>query len=115
MLFVLAMEVFNHVLSWLDSVGMLAKLGLAGQVQRVNLYADDLVMFLAPLDQDLHALKSCLRIFGAASGLFANLDKSVATPLHCSEANIALVRQILDCRVEDFPVATWASLSLFSS
>jgi hypothetical protein len=41
--------------------------------------------------------------FGDASGLYANLEKSVATPIHCSDEQIALVRHMLDCRVQDFP------------
>jgi hypothetical protein len=32
MLFVLAIEVFNHVLSWLDSTDLLTVLGQPGQV-----------------------------------------------------------------------------------
>lgn len=103
MLFVLVMEVINHTFCWLDNEGMLAQLGPVGTVQQASLYADDLVLFVAPLDQDLRVLKSALQIFGAASGLFANLDKSIATPMHCSDNDITRVWHILDCRVEGFP------------
>jgi hypothetical protein len=103
MLFVLVMEVINHTVRWLDDVGLLAQLGVAGTVQRVSLYADDLVLFVAPNDQDLRVLKSTLQIFGLASGLFANLDKSVETSMHCREDDIARVQQILSCWVEGFP------------
>jgi len=63
MLFVLAMEVFNHVLSWLDSTDLLTVLGQPGQVQRVSLYADDLVMFLKPVERDIQTPKTCLQIW----------------------------------------------------
>jgi hypothetical protein len=44
-----------------------------------------------------------LQVFGQASGLFANLDKSVATPIHCTDAEIQLVQEALSCRIEGFP------------
>jgi hypothetical protein len=103
MLFVLVMEVINHMVCWLDTEGLLGQLGTAGTVQRVSLYADDMVLFVSPSDRDLRVLKTTLEIFGLASGLFTNLDKSVATPLHCSEADVARVLHILACRVESFP------------
>jgi hypothetical protein len=31
------------------------------------------------------------------------LDKSVATPLHCSDEDIARVQQFVSCRIEGFP------------
>jgi hypothetical protein len=103
MLFVLVMEVVNHAVRWLDDEELLEPLGAVQSVQRVSLYADDLVLFVAPIDQDLRVLKSTLQIFGLASGLFANLDKSIATPMHCTDEEIARVQQILSCRVEGFP------------
>lgn len=41
-------------------------------------------------------------VFGLASGLFANLEKSVATPLHCSKEDMARVHTILACTVAQF-------------
>lgn len=56
-----------------------------------------------PEVNDLLALKSVLQIFRLASSLFANLDKSIVTPLHCTKADIQQVQQILSCRIEGFP------------
>ena len=58
---------------------------------------------MAPNEHDLLVLRSTLQIFGLASGLFANLDKSVATTMHCSEDDIARVHHIISCRIEGFP------------
>jgi hypothetical protein len=102
MLFVLAMEVLNHFLQWIDQLLLLTPLQ-RGMVNRASLYADDLVIFVAPNVQDLSAIRASLTIFGRASGLFSNLDKGVATPLHCSEADVARVREILSYRVEELP------------
>jgi hypothetical protein len=58
---------------------------------------------VAPLELDLLVLRTALDIFGQASGLFANLEKSIATPLHCEDDDIARIHDILACRVESFP------------
>jgi hypothetical protein len=102
MLFVLAMEVFNNLLRWVEQTGRLTPIvGLVGS--RMYLYADDLVLFLKPLHQDLQAVKASLSIFGRASGLFANLEKSAATPIHCAADELDQVRQVLACAIEGFP------------
>jgi hypothetical protein len=102
MLFVLAMEVFNNLLRWVEQTGRLTPVvGIVGS--RLYLYADDLVMFLKPLHHDLQAVKASLSIFGRASGLFANLEKSTATPIHCAVADLDRVRQVLACAIEGFP------------
>jgi hypothetical protein len=71
--------------------------------ERVSLYADDLVLFVAPYEHDLQVIKAALTVFGLASGLFSNLDKSVATPMHYSDHEVARVRDVLSCRIEEFP------------
>jgi len=66
MLFVLIMESLNNCLSWVEawsSGGFLAPISVIVGY-RVSLYADDLLF--------VH--------FRLASGLFSNLDKSIATP-----------------------------------
>jgi hypothetical protein len=70
---------------------------------RVRLSADDLVLFVAPRERDLETMKAALAIFGLASGLFSNLDKSIATLMHRSEPDVARVWDILSCRIEEFP------------
>jgi hypothetical protein len=47
MLFVLVMEVLNHAIGWLDSNGRLSLVG-ANLPHRVSLYADEVVLFIAP-------------------------------------------------------------------
>ena len=102
MLFVLIMESLNNCLSWVEQQGFLAPISaIAGY--RVSLYADDLVLFVLPQQRDLEVIRGVLSIFGLASGLFSNLDKSVATPLNCTDAQIQLLRDFLPCRVEDLP------------
>jgi hypothetical protein len=103
MLFVLVMEVLNHLFCWLDTHGFLLSLGDMTLPFRVSLYGDDVILFVVPRIEELLAVKVVLDLFGQASGLFANLDKSVATPIGCSEQELDLVQETLSCRVEDFP------------
>ena len=102
MLFVLTMEVLNHFLKWVEQQQLLTPLH-DSVGNRTSLYAHDLVLFVVPNVRDLQVIKAVLTIFGLASGLFSNLDKSVASPLHCSQNDIARVRDILSCRIEDLP------------
>ena len=103
LLFVLVMEVINRAFCWLDSEGYFEPLSNAGMVQRVSLYADDLVLFVSPSERDLSVLKLVLQVFGESSGLFSNMDKSVATPIHCSAADLDRIQSILTCRIQNFP------------
>lgn len=73
-------------------------------MQRVSLYADDLIMLLIPNVGDLRAIKSLLQLFGESSGLFANLDKSTATPIHCDDEDVQRIHGILNCQIQGFPV-----------
>ncbi|XP_066392411.1 uncharacterized protein [Miscanthus floridulus] len=96
------MEVLNRFLKWVEQQQLLTPLH-DSVGNRTSLYVDDLVLFVVPNVRDLQVIKAVLTIFGLASGLFSNLDKSVASPLHCSENDIAKVRDILSCRIEDLP------------
>ena len=78
-------------------------MGVAALPFRVSLYADDAVMFVTPKLDDLLVLKEAVELFGLVSGLFSNLDKSVATPIGCSEQELELVRDTLLCKIEAFP------------
>ena len=83
MLFVIAMDFLNHFFKWIEEQGFLSPMpGLSSF--RLSLYADDLVLFVTPEQRDLEVIKAALHIFRLASRLFSNLEKSVATPTHCS-------------------------------
>jgi len=62
MLFVMVMEVLNHLLDWIDQRGLLEPIG--GLEHKVSLYADDLVLFIRPDERSLLAVKTALNIFG---------------------------------------------------
>jgi len=103
LLFVLVMEVLNRCFGWAHLNGLLSPI-LALEGHRVSLYADDLVVFISPTVGDLSVVKTILHVFGLASGLFTNLDKSRASPLNCEQEDLERVQQVLACGVADFPV-----------
>jgi hypothetical protein len=96
LLFVSVMEVLNAMVAEADHVGLLSPLPGNGTGQRMSLYADDLVIFLAPKPEDFTCVWAILDLFAGASGLITNLDK-------CSKEDIALVRQAFPCQLASFP------------
>lgn len=52
---------------------------------RASLYADDLVLLVAPQAADLDCVLQILQLFAGASGLVTNVDKCVTTLIRCSE------------------------------
>ncbi|WVZ67945.1 hypothetical protein U9M48_016957 [Paspalum notatum var. saurae] len=103
MLFVIVMEMLSGLISFADRAGFLTNLQLPAIRSRAFLYADDLVIFVAPKQGDLSLLKSMLDIFAGASGLCTNLSKCSATPIACTPADTNLVLAILGCRLSTFP------------
>ena len=102
LLFVLAMEVLNSLLKRADALGLL--LPLDDRVKdRVFLYADDVVLFIRPHQQDLIVVNAILEIFARASGLKTNLGKCHISPIQCNlEDSVSLLRHFPG-RLDPFP------------
>jgi len=97
------MEVLNGLIRFADQNGYLSQLPSKAAGCRASLYADDLVVFLAPVQGDAEVMKEMLRIFGHASGLFTNMEKSVATPIQCSTEQLQLFVSRFGCQIAHFP------------
>jgi hypothetical protein len=111
MLFVLVMEVFGGLVRWCEVESIFTPLHCAAVHSRVSLYADDVVMFVIPADSDLIAVRTILRIFGDPSGLYANMDKCVATPINCTPEDLQRVTDRLACSIGAF----WESRSVLGA
>lgn len=70
---------------------------------RAAVYADYLVIFLAPAQSDLTTMRRILEIFAGASGLLTNFDKCTFTPIGCSQEDMDAALMAFPCRVETFP------------
>lgn len=103
MLFILVMEVLNCLVQKAADVGLLRPLRNQDIKYRASLYADDVILFLNPVEQEMLAVRSILASFAGASGLITNLRKCAITPIRCSEDDIALATSIFPCQVVHFP------------
>ena len=89
LLFVLVMDVLNAMICEADRQGQLLPLFGSKIKFRASIYADDLVIFLAPVVHDFTCMRQILEAFEGASGLATNVDKCSITPIHCADAMIA--------------------------
>jgi len=103
MLFVIVMEVLNSLIVEADRRRIFSRLPGDAIQQRASLYADDLVVFLAPTAHDLQCLRAILDCFAGASGLVTNVDKCLATPIRCSDEEVAQLQAVFPCRLAPFP------------
>jgi hypothetical protein len=102
MLFILAMDMLCFLISEVENEGFLKPLALR-TLQHCVSYADDVVLFLHPVADDINLAMDILQLFGEASGLHNNVQKSSVFPIRCDEAEKAVVQQLLPCDLLDFP------------
>jgi hypothetical protein len=98
MLFLLAM-LFQHA----QLMGALGFLYGSCARFRVSLYAYHAAVFINPTSQDLCTTLLILKIFGQASGLITNVEKTELYPIRCQDINLV---QILDAslKISSFPL-----------
>jgi hypothetical protein len=103
MLFVLVMDVLSSLFNMAESRGLLQSLEEANVRNRISIYADDVVLFVRPIEADLRCVRLILDCFGAASGLFSNMQKSCAIPISCDVSSIQEGCSTLQCTPAVFP------------
>jgi hypothetical protein len=79
MLFVLVMDVLGQLFSKADEEGLLQPLSSRQLQHRASLYVDDVVLF-NPVVEDMIMVSDILQLFGEASGLYNNNQKSSVYP-----------------------------------
>jgi len=77
------MEVLNALIKLADEKSLLCTLHSKVK-ERAFMYADNVVIFSSPEQQDLAAIRAILEIFAGASGLKTNLAKCHISPIHCN-------------------------------
>ena len=82
---------------------MLQPLARRALQHRISLYADDVVLFLRPSASDIAITLDILQLFGNASGLTTNLQKSSVLPIHCTEDDKSFLQESLPCQISEFP------------
>ena len=86
-----------------DRSGLLSPLPGDHFGHRMSLYADDLVLFLVPKQEDFSCIHAILDLFAGASGLLTNVDKCLISPIQCAWEDVALVQLVFPCQVSPFP------------
>jgi len=103
LIFVLVMEALNALFKLADERGLL--FGLDQSVaERVLLYADDVILFLSPQQQDLVLARGILQIFAMDSGLHSNIDKSIIAPIHCNLEDTVTLLQHFPAKLSPLPM-----------
>jgi hypothetical protein len=97
------METLNALFRLIDSWGILSSFHAPVTRYRLSLYADDLVIFVIPTEQDLCCVQPILQAFSEATGLCSNISKSQFTPIQYTEEIIQLVYLHLSCQRVNFP------------
>jgi hypothetical protein len=101
MLFILVMDVLNLLVQRASEEGFLQPLSTRNMQHRISLYADDTVLFLSPTAPDISVVMDILHLFGSASGLRTNIQKSSVFPIYCGEEKVNCLQ--LPCNISDFP------------
>ncbi|KAM0853896.1 hypothetical protein ACQ4PT_050778 [Festuca glaucescens] len=105
MLFVAAMETLSTMVTKAVEEGLFGNLASISPLQRISVYADDVVMFLKPECSELWAVRHILSLFGEASGLHVNFRKTTATLIRGThEEEEERTTRILGCELARFPI-----------
>jgi hypothetical protein len=104
MLFVAAMETLTAIMKRAVQANLFGNLAGISPLQRISIYADDVVLFVKPECRELWAVRHILNTFGEASGLHVNLRKTTATMIRGSEEQEERTTRILGCELAKFPI-----------
>jgi hypothetical protein len=87
----LVMDILNLTVSKAADEGLLQPLSSRSIQHRVSLYADDVVMILRSVAADIDLAMDILHLFGEASGLKTNIQKSSVAPIHYSAIDLEVI------------------------
>lgn len=104
LLFILAIDPLHHMIARAAKTGILAPLPGWKLKLWVSLYADDAVIFANPDREEVDKLMAIINLFGDASGLHLNAEKSTVTPIRCEEINLQDVLCNFGGKIAAFPI-----------
>nr|XP_051201783.1 uncharacterized protein LOC127315326 [Lolium perenne] len=104
MMFVIGMEVLTALVIKATEDNLLSGLAGTTALQRVSIYADDVVLFCKPVEEELATIRQIMEAFGEASGLRVNYMKTTATMIRGSDEELNRAKAIIGYRSQDFPI-----------
>lgn len=93
-------KLFNKAID----MGLLTKLGAKNAQFRTSLYADNAAIFIRPTHADVTNTELILRLFGEASGLCTNLQKTQLIPISCDRIDLEVILADLPLKRTSFPI-----------
>jgi hypothetical protein len=103
MLFILVMDILALLFTRAEEAGLLQRLSGRVNLHRISMYADDVVIFFRPSAADISTTLNILDLFGKASGLRNNEQKSNVFPIQCPTDDLVLVQNLLPFERSEFP------------
>jgi hypothetical protein len=106
----LAIELLHLLLKKAQEMELLGHLAKSCERFRISLYADDVALFIRPMQQDLQITQQILTIFTEASCLKINLEKTKFYPIQCGNIDLGflssqnLVLSSFPCKYLGLPV-----------
>jgi hypothetical protein len=103
MLFILAIDPLQRILSSATQLGILSPIRSRTNRCHISLYADDAGIFVNPSKEDLRAISSILDCFGKASGLVTNMTKTEIFPVRCADVDLQEILNDFPAKLACFP------------
>jgi hypothetical protein len=103
MMFILFMDILGFLFHKAEEAGLLQQLSMRKKLHRISIYADDVALFLHPTASDISVTLDVLQLFGDASGLHNNAQKSNIYSIRCPDETLLEVQSLLPCEVAYFP------------
>jgi hypothetical protein len=110
--FVLVMDTLNALIVKATDSGLLQPLSSRSIQHQISLYADDVVLFVRPIASDLNFVSQNLDLFGDATGLKTNINKSSVAPIQCSSADLEVIQNVSCARLMSSLSNIWGCLYL---
>jgi hypothetical protein len=88
MFFILVMDILGCIVAKADEEGQLQPLSSKPLHHMISLYADDAFLFFHPRENEIHTVLGILNLFGEASGLKTNIQKSSVYPIRCGQEEL---------------------------
>ena len=103
-LFILAIDTLQKLFQLATEDGPLSTLRGRHAKLRLSLYADDAVVFINPVKEELEMVIQIMRSFGDATGLRINLEKSSVAAIRCHDIDLENVLTAFAGQRVDFPL-----------
>jgi hypothetical protein len=102
MLFILAIDPLQCILSMATQHGILIPICSRSTSCRISLYADDAIIFIKPI-KDLRAITAILDTFGKASGIVTNMAKTEVFLVRCDDIDLDDILSAFLAKIATFP------------